>query len=62
MKLSHHVPPVPHMGLRMYSSAIEAAGGAVTITEAAVVQATLRSSIFVPAIICSFSPFLLVLL
>ena len=47
------VPPVPHKGLRMYSSAAEATGGAVAITGAVVVQDTPRSSVLGPAIICS---------
>ena len=51
--ISPRVPPVPRKGLRMYSSAAEAAGGAVTITGAVVVQATPRSSILGPAIFCS---------
>ena len=51
--ISPRVPPVPHKGLRMYSSAAEATGGAVAITGAVVVQATPRSSVLGPAIICS---------
>ena len=47
------VPPVPHKGLRMYSSAAEATGGAVAITGAVVVQDTPRSCVLGPAIICS---------
>ena len=47
------VPPVPHKGLRMYSSAAEATGGVVAITGAVVVQDTPRSSVLGPAIICS---------
>ena len=49
LKLPHHVPPVPHKGLgliSMYSSASEAAGGAVAITGEAAVRATRRSYIF----------------
>ena len=51
--ISPRVPPVPHKGLRMYSSAAEATGGAVAITGAVVVQDTPRSSVLGPAIICS---------
>jgi len=51
--ISPRVPPVPHKGLRMYSSAAEATGGAVAITGAVVVQDTPRSSVLGPAIVCS---------
>ena len=49
--ISPRVPPVPHKGLRMYSSAAEATGGAVAITGAVVVQDTPRSSVLGHAII-----------
>ena len=51
--ISPRVPPVPHKGLRMYSSAAEATGGAVAITRAVIVQDTPRSSVLGPAIVCS---------
>ena len=51
--ISPRVPPVPHKGWRMYSSAAEATGGAVAITRAVVVQDTPWSSVLGPAIICS---------